>query len=98
MRATQLELPGLSPVPSVDALDFFSESEGESRGEVFTREEVANFILDLCGWRSEFDLKQCRLLEPSCGAGDFLIPAIVRLLESGGKTSAQEIVDCIFGV
>jgi len=81
----------------VDATDFFSESTGESRGEVFTREEVVNFILDLVGWREEadIDLNDCRLLEPSCGNGEFLIPAIRRFLKSRGAgtetVSAKEI-------
>lgn len=30
-----------------NALDYFSESDGETRGEVFTKAEVVNFILDL---------------------------------------------------
>lgn len=65
----------------VDARSFFSDTDIE-RGEVFTRREVVDFILDLAKWTVEADLSQARLLEPSAGSGDFLIPAVQRLLLS----------------
>lgn len=49
---------------------------------VFTRSEVACAILDLIGWRADGDLTGQRLLEPACGEGAFLLPAIERLLAS----------------
>lgn len=52
----------------------------EERGAVFTRPEVVNFLLDLTGYRSDRPLDQLRLLEPSIGQGDFLLPAIDRLI------------------
>nr|WP_286195805.1 Eco57I restriction-modification methylase domain-containing protein [Synechococcus sp. CCAP 1479/9] len=54
----------------------------EARGAVFTKPEVVNFILDLSGYKATSDLSQLRMLEPSFGGGDFLIPAIKRLLGS----------------
>ncbi|WP_286194517.1 Eco57I restriction-modification methylase domain-containing protein [Synechococcus sp. CCY 0621] len=54
----------------------------EARGAVFTKPEVVNFILDLSGYKATSDLSQLRILEPSFGGGDFLIPAIKRLLGS----------------
>lgn len=65
----------------VDARSFFSDSDIE-RGEVFTRREVVDFILDLTKWTVESGLSQARLLEPSAGSGDFVIPAVERLLLS----------------
>lgn len=53
----------------------------EQRGAVFTRREVVEFILDLTGYTADQPLMKFRLLEPSFGDGDFLIPAIDRLLE-----------------
>lgn len=53
---------------------------GEERGAIFTRREVVHFILDLTGYTADKALWQHRLLEPSFGSGDFLIPAIERLL------------------
>jgi hypothetical protein len=52
----------------------------EARGAVFTRAEVVDFILDLVGYTEDQPLYQKRLLEPSCGAGDFLLQAVDRLL------------------
>lgn len=53
----------------------------EQRGAIFTRREVADFILDLTGYTVHRPLLKMRLLEPSFGEGDFLMPAIERLLQ-----------------
>jgi len=52
----------------------------EERGAIFTRPEVVQFMLDLVGYRADQPLHQLRLLEPSIGQGDFLLPAIDRLI------------------
>ena len=52
------------------------------RGAVFTKPDVVEAILDLCGYVAREPLNQRRLLEPSFGAGDFLIPAIQRLFSA----------------
>ncbi|HEY2346118.1 MAG TPA: Eco57I restriction-modification methylase domain-containing protein [Xanthomonadaceae bacterium] len=49
------------------------------RGAVFTKPDVVEAILDLCGYTADQPLHRKMLLEPSFGAGDFLIPAIRRL-------------------
>ncbi len=54
----------------------------EARGAVFTRSEVVEFILDLAGYTMDRPLHEMRLLEPSCGAGDFLLPVVRRLLSA----------------
>lgn len=54
--------------------------EVNSRGAVFTRREVVEFILDLAGYTADQPLHEKRLLEPSFGGGDFLLPIIERLL------------------
>jgi len=98
MRSSQLELPSLETHVAIDALDFFSESDGEARGEVFTRTEVVEFILDLMDWHADKDLGTYRLLEPSCGEGDFLIPAVTRLLQSQRPHDLAALSNCIVGV
>lgn len=71
--------PELCPVTA--ALEQLADEGGpDQRGAIFTRREVVEFILDVCGWRHDEPLPARRLLEPSCGAGDFLLPAIERLL------------------
>lgn len=63
------------------AIDLLALSaESNSRGAVFTRREVVDFILDLTGYTEDQPLHEKRLLEPSFGGGDFLLPIIERLL------------------
>lgn len=77
----QLALPGLCTVSeAVDALA--QASDPEQRGAIFTRPEVVEFILDLVGYVPAAPLFRQRLLEPSFGTGDFLLPAVRRLLAS----------------
>jgi TaqI-like C-terminal specificity domain/Eco57I restriction-modification methylase len=52
----------------------------QDRGAVFTRVEVVEFILDISGYTADQPLYKKRLLEPSFGSGDFLLPIIKRLL------------------
>lgn len=54
----------------------------EARGAIFTRLEVVNFILDLAGYTEDKPLHEKRLLEPSFGGGDFLLPIVGRLLSA----------------
>lgn len=56
--------------------------DAANHGEVFTRRWVVDVLLDLTGYTVERDLAALRLLEPSCGSGAFLGPAVERLLES----------------
>lgn len=80
----QASLPDLCPVTA--AVEGLSIAGGvDERGAVFTRREVVEFILDLTGYTSDRPLHQLSLLEPSCGEGDFLLPAIERLLSSWMK-------------
>ena len=59
-----------------------SISAAEDRGAIFTRHEVVEFILDLVEYQSDQPLWKYRLLEPSFGNGDFLFPAVERLLSA----------------
>ncbi|WP_232317219.1 Eco57I restriction-modification methylase domain-containing protein [Parasaccharibacter apium] len=70
------------PVCPVTAATEALAMEGglEARGAIFTRSEVVDFILDLVGYTEDQPLHKKRLLEPSFGGGDFLLPIIERLL------------------
>jgi hypothetical protein len=76
----------------------------ESRGAVFTRREVVDFILDLAGYTSDKPLHRARLLEPSMGEGDFLTPVIDRLFEAYRREVGdrgdivEDLRDCILAV
>jgi hypothetical protein len=91
--------------PEVDAaVAGMADSGVEERGAVFTRREVVGFILDLAGYTADKPLHRARLLEPSMGQGDFLVPVIDRLLESyrrevGARGDVvADLEDCILAV
>lgn len=70
----------------------YSGSAAEERGAIFTRYEIVEFILDLVGYTEASSLAEMRLLEPSAGQGDFLLPAVRRLVRSyhaGGGSLAN---------
>lgn len=80
-----------------------SNSEVDSRGAIFTRREVVDFILDLAGYTTGQPLHEKRILEPSFGRGDFLLPIIERLLcawraASPNGTPFDELSDSIRAV
>jgi len=85
-------IPRTLPVQA--AIDQLSTGSSAERGEVFTRPEITEFMLDLSGYTADRDLTGTRLLEPSFGSGEFLIPAVHRRLQSyfafGGLVSAAE--------
>lgn len=86
------------------AIEKLSTAAGtESRGAIFTRAEVVDFILDLAGYTEDQSLHEKRLLEPSFGGGDFLLPAIGRLLAAWRssqhtRTVVEELGDAIRAV
>ncbi len=78
--------------------------QGETeRGAVFTRPEVVASLLDLAGYTPDRSLHTWRILEPSFGAGDFLLMAVDRLLEAftraGGRPAqARELLEAVRAV
>lgn len=72
-----------------DAVGSFARSAAEERGAIFTRREVVEFILDLSGYTVERPLHNLRLLEPSFGNGDFLLPVVERLLNAYAAHSSE---------
>ncbi len=66
--------------PVTAAVNALAAAGTEERGAIFTRREVVDFILDLVGYTPDSPLLTKRVLEPSFGDGDFLIPIIERLL------------------
>lgn len=70
---------GVYRVPGVSLT---AANEVQNYGEVFTRRWVVDVLLDLTGYTTDRDLAAKRLVEPSCGSGAFLGPAVERLLAS----------------
>ncbi|MGA1851803.1 Eco57I restriction-modification methylase domain-containing protein [Sphingobium sp. HT1-2] len=79
--------PDLCPV--IEAVDAMANAGIEERGAIFTRREVVEFILDLSGYNAAAPLHTLRLLEPSFGFGDFLLPAIDRLLVAWKRSGTE---------
>lgn len=76
----------------------FGDRRG-ARGAIFTRSEVVDFILDLAGYTEDQLLHEKRLLEPSFGGGDFLLPIIQRLLSAWrAARPLGDIFDAVFVV
>jgi adenine-specific DNA-methyltransferase len=59
--------------------------EPQNYGEAFTRRWVVETVLDLVGYTPDQDLVALHLVEPSCGTGAFLGPAIERLIQSASR-------------
>lgn len=98
----QPSFPDFCPVTAAVEL-LATESTAAARGAIYTRSEVVDFILDLVGYRTDRPLHELKLLEPSCGAGDFLLPAVGRLLtawKAAGRTESplESLGECIRAV
>ena len=77
-------MDGMCPISEALAVLSGADAAAE-RGAIFTRREVVDFILDLAGYTVDNALHTKRMLEPSFGGGDFLLPVIERLLTSWRK-------------
>jgi hypothetical protein len=70
------------PVASVTTQPGPQLAIAEPKGVVYTQPWVVDLILDLSGYRAEDDLAVRYAVEPSAGAGAFLIPMVRRLMTS----------------
>jgi hypothetical protein len=95
--------PYISPTVQAAIDELSLNAEVASRGAVFTRPELVDFILDLAGYTVDQPLQDQRLLEPSFGGGDFLLPIIERLFSAWQTarprgSTLDELGDAIRGV
>ncbi len=88
----QVELPGLSNLP--EAVEALASAGTESRGAIFTRKEVVEFILDLVGYSADAPLHTFKILEPSFGGGDFLFAIVERLLSAYRSAGLSQLDPC----
>jgi hypothetical protein len=95
----------LARPPELDAaVSRMANHDETDRGAIFTRHEVVNAILDLCGYCVDHPLHLMRLLEPAFGGGDFLLQIVERLLKSyelhGGRPAraGHDLAPAIRGV
>jgi hypothetical protein len=82
---------GINSTSLNDAIENLAGKDDlESRGAIFTRLEVVEFILNLTGYTEDQPLYKKRLLEPSFGGGQFLLPIIKRLLAAWRRAKCAE--------
>lgn len=68
-----------------ETYNYGKRSSGETHGVVLTKPHIVELILDLVGYSTDRNLSALRLLEPSCGTGAFLVPAVRRLVRSARR-------------
>lgn len=60
------------------------------KGEIYTRPEVVEFMLTAMGLNSWDDFQNARILEPSCGEGEFVVSIVNRLINVAPKRPKAE--------
>ena len=80
-----------------EAYEYGRRSSGETHGVVLTKPHMVELILDLAGYSQDRDLARMRLLEPACGHGAFLVPAIGRLMTAAkaARVKPDKLADCV---
>lgn len=66
----------------------FTQETRRALGEFYTPPSLAEYVLDSAGYNpseSDRDLRQQRLIDPSCGSGTFLIQALEKYREQCGE-------------
>lgn len=61
---------------------YSNRTSGGQHGDVFTKPQVVDYMLDLVGYTADNDLSSVSIMEPSCGNGEFMVAIIHRLKES----------------
>ncbi len=56
------------------------EQSESDKGQIYTRPEVVEFMLTAIGLNTADDFKNARILEPSCGEGEFVVAIVNRLV------------------
>lgn len=107
----RLALSGLGKVAAMDRLFDAKSDLGQAEeatrleavpaselGAVFTRRWVADWILDEVGYHDPAAILSKTLIEPACGSGAFLIPAVERLLAAWriDRPDPMSLASCIW--
>jgi len=66
------------------------EQSDLDKGQVYTRPEVVEFMITAMGLSTCDDLKNVRILEPSCGEGEFVVAIVDRLINLPKKRPAAK--------
>ncbi len=75
------------------------EHSDAEKGQIYTRPEVVEFMLTAAGLDEEIDLNKIRILEPSCGEGEFVIAIADRLIKNADqRPTKDQLMDKILAV
>jgi transcriptional regulator with XRE-family HTH domain len=72
---------------------YLDVSQRRRLGEVYTRPEIARFMLESAGWKGSDDV-----LDPACGTGTFLVEALVQRLDqlsAAGAITVSNVRDVV---
>lgn len=72
-------------ITKMDSKQVKSKKRVKDHGEVFTNEREVNAMLDMV--KNESERIDCRVLEPACGTGNFIVEILKRKLETVKKKS-----------
>jgi type I restriction-modification system DNA methylase subunit len=59
---------------------YIDKEERKRLGQFYTPHEVIDYILDSVGYSAQKEIENKILLDPACGSGGFLVPAVNRLV------------------
>jgi type I restriction-modification system DNA methylase subunit len=59
---------------------YIDKEERKRLGQFYTPHEVIDYILDSVGYTAQNEIENKMLLDPACGSGGFLVPAVNRLV------------------
>lgn len=75
------------------------EHSGANKGQIYTRPEIVEFMLAALGLNKSGDLEHTRILEPSCGEGEFVVAIAERLIyRLEPKPTIEQLMDRMLAV
>ena len=71
----------------------------QDKGQIYTKPEVVKFMVTAIGLNSSEDFKSARILEPSCGEGDFVVEIVDRLInQQSRRIPAKQLANKLLAV
>ena len=75
------------------------EHSESDKGQIYTRPEVVEFMLTVMGLNTSEDFKNARILEPSCGEGEFVVAIVDKLINlPKRRPTVEQLSNKIFAV
>ncbi len=89
---------GIEKESLIAAISEWELSEAD-KGQIYTRSEVVELMLTVIGLNTCNDFKNVRILEPSCGEGEFVIAIVSRLINLPKKRpTVKQLADKLLAV